>query len=127
MKSLIIISLLFFGCIQDPEECKCTYPPILSVNDTIPVDTIPLIKVRYETSAHTMDVQYCNEKGVLAGEFNTYKFEKELYIEEGKSACISIKKLQERNNIYARVYIYVNDSLVVKVVEPMSASARYEL
>lgn len=108
MKLLTLITLIFLGCINDTEE-KST------------------VLIRYETSAHDIDVTYCKEDGSIGTKFGVYKFEQELHIESGRKACISITKKNPRNNINARVYIYVDDHLVIKDSGEMTASAEWEL
>ena len=83
---------------------------------------VETVSVTYLTSPHTMDVTYCREDGSLAAEYGVYKFEKTLEIPVGGKVCISAQKLEERNNIYARVYIKSGADTIFYKNGPMSAS-----
>lgn len=110
---MIMFALLVLSCVSDPEP-----------NDGLTAE--PRKQVIYRTSAHSMDVLYCDAGGVIKGLFDVYKFTDTVYLAAGENACLSGKKIHENNNIYARIYIEV-DSVIYKESGLMNASLTVEI
>jgi hypothetical protein len=111
VKYLLFLIILLASCTTEPE----------------PEKAVEKVKVKYLTNAHNQNVNYCDENGNVKGLYGITKLDTVIYMERGVVACISTQKTSERNNINAKVRIYINDSLVAEDSGPMIAGVSYEI